>query len=113
MLEDILKFYNTTGHEVLKCGNSFFSFCFYIFLWGLLDAGLRQKLNKIMASEYFTTTPQIKAPGDVAAAVGNYTSFQAPLLGSIIPQVGFRVPMEGSSSEFEQEVHSYFHGSNN
>ncbi|WOL19660.1 hypothetical protein Cni_G28462 [Canna indica] len=35
-------------------------------------AGLREKLNKILASDYFTTTPEMKAPGDVAAAVGKY-----------------------------------------
>ncbi|RRT69581.1 hypothetical protein B296_00031161 [Ensete ventricosum] len=35
-------------------------------------SGLREKLNKILASDYFTTTPEMKAPGDVAAAVGKY-----------------------------------------
>lgn len=40
-------------------------------LW-IVDAGLREKLNKILASDYFTTTPEMKAPGDVAAAVGKY-----------------------------------------
>ncbi|CAL9052467.1 unnamed protein product [Musa banksii] len=35
-------------------------------------AGMREKLNKILASDYFTTTPEMKAPGDVAAAVGKY-----------------------------------------
>ncbi|URD98384.1 hypothetical protein MUK42_29022 [Musa troglodytarum] len=35
-------------------------------------AGLREKLDKILASDYFTTTPEMKAPGDVAAAVGKY-----------------------------------------
>ncbi|XP_074567639.1 uncharacterized protein LOC141824280 [Curcuma longa] len=35
-------------------------------------AGLREKLNKILTSDYFTTTPEMKAPGDVVAAVGKY-----------------------------------------
>ncbi|KAG6522031.1 uncharacterized protein LOC122052523 [Zingiber officinale] len=38
----------------------------------LTYSGLREKLNKILASDYFTTTPEMKAPGDVAAAVGKY-----------------------------------------
>ncbi|EOA40534.1 hypothetical protein CARUB_v10009264mg [Capsella rubella] len=42
-------------------------------------AALREKLKKIMASDYFTTTPEMKAPVDVAAAVGNYTSYQVPV----------------------------------
>lgn len=36
------------------------------------DAGLREKLKKIMASDYFTTTPEMKAPIEVAAAAGHY-----------------------------------------
>lgn len=79
----------------------------YLFLGASVDAGLRQKLNKIMASDYFIATPEIKAPGEVVAVVGNYTSFQAPLHGSYIPQVDFRVPMEGSATEFEHEVYYY------
>ncbi|XP_039008990.1 uncharacterized protein LOC120137256 [Hibiscus syriacus] len=40
-------------------------------------AGLRQRLNKIMSLDYFTTTPEIKDPVEVAAAAaGTYTSFQ-------------------------------------
>lgn len=42
-------------------------------------AGLRERLNKIMASDYFTTTPEMKAPVEVAAA-GNYASFQVPVM---------------------------------
>ncbi|KAG7974970.1 hypothetical protein I3843_06G074600 [Carya illinoinensis] len=43
-------------------------------------AGLRERLNKIMASDYFTTTPEMKDPVEVAAAAaGNYTSFQVPI----------------------------------
>ncbi|KAF5443250.1 hypothetical protein F2P56_035822 [Juglans regia] len=40
-------------------------------------AGLRERLNKIMASDYFTTTPEMKDPVEVAA--GNYASFQLPI----------------------------------
>jgi len=39
-------------------------------------AGLREKLKKIMASDYFTTTPEMKAPIEVAAAAGNYASVE-------------------------------------
>ncbi|KAI3467410.1 hypothetical protein Pfo_024073 [Paulownia fortunei] len=65
-------------------------------------AGLREKLNKIMASDYYTTTPEIKAPVEVAAAVGNYTSFQVPVHGSVIPQVGLTVPVESSAAEYAE-----------
>ncbi|PIN15211.1 hypothetical protein CDL12_12143 [Handroanthus impetiginosus] len=65
-------------------------------------AGLREKLNKIMASDYFTTSPEIKAPVEVAAAVGNYASFQVPGHGSVIPQVGSTVPVESSDAEYER-----------
>ncbi|CAA7036182.1 unnamed protein product [Microthlaspi erraticum] len=40
-------------------------------------AGLREKLKKIMASDYFTTTPEMKAPIEVAAAAGNYASIES------------------------------------
>lgn len=48
-------------------------------------SGLREKLDKIMASDYFTTTPEMKAPVEVAAAAGSYGSFQVPVHGSIMP----------------------------
>ncbi|KAL0364093.1 UNVERIFIED_CONTAM: hypothetical protein Sangu_0506900 [Sesamum angustifolium] len=70
----------------------------------LVYAGLREKLDKIMASDYFTTTPEIKAPVEVAAAVGNYTSFQVPVHASVIPQDSFTLPVEGSAAEYEQET---------
>ncbi|KAL0915885.1 hypothetical protein M5K25_013350 [Dendrobium thyrsiflorum] len=35
---------------------------------------LRVKLNKILDSDYYTTTPEMKAPDDVAAAVGKYNA---------------------------------------
>ncbi|PON67472.1 glycine-rich protein [Parasponia andersonii] len=57
------------------------------------DAGLRERLNKIMASDYLTTTPEMKAPVEVAAAAGNYTPFQVPVHGSISS-----IQVEGSVS---------------
>ena len=62
-------------------------------------AGLREKLNKIMSSEYFTTTPEMKAPVEVAAAAaGNYGSFQVPVHGSVVS-----VEVEGSDSPTEEK----------
>ena len=90
-----------------------FTFVFFSILGVFLDTGLREKLNKIMASDYFTTTPQIIAPIQVAAAVGNFTSFQDLLHRSIIPHAGVIGPVEGSASGSEQEVESYFYGLNN
>lgn len=63
----------------------------------IVDAGLREKLNKIMASDYFTTTPEIKAPVEVAAAAGNYTSFQGP-----VHPVSTTIPVEDSAAEYHQ-----------
>ncbi|KAL5179046.1 Cytochrome P450 720B2 [Glycine soja] len=50
-------------------------------------AALREKLNNIMSSEYFTTTPEMKAPVEVAvaAAGGNYVSFHVPVHGFVVP----------------------------
>ncbi|XP_004489967.1 uncharacterized protein [Cicer arietinum] len=59
-------------------------------------AGLREKLNKIMSSEYFTTTPEMKDTVEVAAAAGNYASFQVPVHGSV-------VSVEGSDSQPEEK----------
>ncbi|KAK3027842.1 hypothetical protein RJ639_041476 [Escallonia herrerae] len=38
----------------------------------VIYAGLREKLTKIMGSDYFTTTPEMRAPVDVAAAAANF-----------------------------------------
>ncbi|KAL5556002.1 hypothetical protein UlMin_038238 [Ulmus minor] len=48
-------------------------------------AGLRERLNKIMVSDYFTTMLEMKGVVVVAAATaaGNYASFQVPVHGSI------------------------------
>ncbi|KAA8533027.1 hypothetical protein F0562_032856 [Nyssa sinensis] len=68
-------------------------------------AGLRARLNKIMASDYFTTTPEMKAPVEVvaAAAAGNYASFQVPVHGSIMP-VNVPVQVEGSGEEYQPKL---------
>lgn len=59
-----------------------FEFFFYFVVF--VDADLREKLNKIMSSEYFTTTPEMKAAVEVVvAAAGNYASFQVPVHGSV------------------------------
>lgn len=36
----------------------------------LADAALKEKLKKIISSDFFTATPEMKAPVEVAAAVG-------------------------------------------
>ncbi|KAL6543679.1 hypothetical protein OROGR_010176 [Orobanche gracilis] len=66
-------------------------------------SGLKEKLNKIMASDYFTTTPEIKAPVEVAAAGGNYISFQMPMQGSMVPPLNLTVPLEGSDVVYQRE----------
>ena len=41
--------------------------CDFDFLCVVVDSALRERLNKIMASDYFTTSPKMKAPVEVAA----------------------------------------------
>ncbi|KAG8663254.1 hypothetical protein MANES_01G192000v8 [Manihot esculenta] len=67
-------------------------------------AQLRERLNKIMASDYFTTTPEMKAPVEVAAdAAGNYASFQVP--GHSAPaQVEGSVEQYEAKEELETEI---------
>ncbi|KAK1313031.1 hypothetical protein QJS10_CPA06g00636 [Acorus calamus] len=49
-------------------------------------ADLRERLNKIMASDYFTTTPELKGPVDMAAAVEQFTvAAQVPAVESPVP----------------------------
>ncbi|XP_065860902.1 uncharacterized protein [Euphorbia lathyris] len=62
-------------------------------------AGLRDRLNKIMASDYFITSPEMKAPVDVAAAAGNYGSFQVPV--QTVP-ISVPVQVEGSSEQYQE-----------
>lgn len=59
-------------------------------------AGLRERLNKIMSSDYFTTTPEMKAPVEMAAAA-SYGSFQVPVHGSVPVQV------EGAAVQYQEK----------
>ncbi|KAJ6719505.1 GLYCINE-RICH PROTEIN [Salix purpurea] len=63
-------------------------------------AELRERLNKIMASDYFTTTPEMKAPVEVAAAAGNYVPFQVP----------FSVPVQVDDSVAQYQPKGLNHG---
>ncbi|CAL9216169.1 unnamed protein product [Arabidopsis halleri] len=63
-------------------------------------AALREKLKKIMGSDYFTTTPEMKAPVDVAAAAGNYTSYQVPV---DVEASGNYQQKEEDASNFKEE----------
>ena len=40
--------------------------CDFDFLCVVVDLALRERFNKIMASGYFTTSPEMKAPVEVA-----------------------------------------------
>ncbi|KAM3706605.1 hypothetical protein ACJW31_03G162900 [Castanea mollissima] len=59
----------------------------------LTYSALRERLNKIMASDYFITSPEMKAPVEVAA--GNYASFQVPISGP--------AQVEGSVAQFQHQ----------
>lgn len=63
-------------------------------------AGLRERLNKIMASDYFTTIPEIKAPVEVAAAAGDYVAFQLPI--GAVP-ITVPVQVEDSAEQYFQK----------
>ncbi|GLU03000.1 hypothetical protein SLE2022_202230 [Rubroshorea leprosula] len=72
-------------------------------------AGLRERLDKILASDYYTTTPEMKAAVEVAAAAaaGNYAPFQVP-----VPGLPVQVPLqvEVSSGQYlqkDEETTSY------
>lgn len=64
-------------------------------------SGLKAKLNKIMASDYFTTTPEMKATVEMAAAAaGNYASFQVPVHEPMGP-VSVPVHVEGLDEQYQ------------
>ncbi|KAE8661012.1 hypothetical protein F3Y22_tig00116943pilonHSYRG00002 [Hibiscus syriacus] len=70
-------------------------------------AELRQRLNKIKSLDYFTTTPEIKDPVEVAAAAaGAFTSFQVPVPISVPVQVedsaGQYQPKEDEASNYQE-----------
>ena len=60
-----------------------------------------------MALDYFTTTPEMKAPVEVAAAAaaGTYTSFQVPVHG--VP-ISVPVQVEDSIGQYQQKVLTLF-----
>ncbi|KAG9455746.1 hypothetical protein H6P81_000254 [Aristolochia fimbriata] len=62
--------------------------------------GLRERLNKILASDYFTTTPEMKAPIEVAAAAGKYAPCQVPLPETDVPESQEEV---ASIEQYEQK----------
>ena len=41
--------------------------CDFDFLCVVVDSALRERLKKVMASDYFTTSPKMKAPVEVVA----------------------------------------------
>ena len=62
------------------------------------------KLNKIMASDYITTTPEMKATVEMAAAaVGNYTAFQVPVKDSVVAE-SVPVQVDGLDGQYQQKV---------
>ncbi|KAH9609181.1 hypothetical protein KSS87_002407 [Heliosperma pusillum] len=67
-------------------------------------AMLREKLNKIMSSDYFTATPQMKGPREVAAAAGvaNFGSFQVPIHESMV-NVHVPIQVEGLYNQYHVE----------
>lgn len=57
-----------------------------------------------MALDYFTTTPEMKAPVEVAAAAaGTYTSFQVPVQVQGMP-ISVPVHVEDSIGLYQQKV---------
>lgn len=57
-----------------------------------------------MVSDYFTATPEMKAPVDVAAA-GNYAPFQVQVDSSSLQVTQMPVEEEGSSdAPYEEKV---------
>ena len=58
-----------------------------------------------MALDYSTTTPEMKAPVEVAAAAGTYTSFQVPVHG--VP-ISVPVQLEDSIGQYQQKVLTLF-----
>ncbi|KAL9275137.1 hypothetical protein AKJ16_DCAP27142 [Drosera capensis] len=65
-------------------------------------ARLRQKLDKIMSSDYYTTTPEIKAAVEMAAAAaaGNFGAFQVGGHGSVMP-VSAPVQVDESAGHYQ------------
>ncbi|XP_008807866.2 uncharacterized protein LOC103720099 isoform X2 [Phoenix dactylifera] len=66
-------------------------------------AGLKEKLNKIMASDYFTATPEMKAPVDVAAAVGKYSTTCQVQISEATTVASPAAQIEGSPAHYQQK----------
>ncbi|XP_073005465.1 uncharacterized protein [Typha latifolia] len=67
-------------------------------------AGLREKLKKILASDFFTTVPEMKAPVDVAAAVGKYGDAPAQVeVSEATVLQSLAVQTEGDAEQYEQK----------
>ncbi|KAL5976669.1 hypothetical protein ACLOJK_021002 [Asimina triloba] len=69
-------------------------------------AGLRERLNKILASDYFTTTPEMKAPVDVAAAAGKYAPNQVAVQESAEPASEAQVE-DSFVGQFEHQLEQF------
>ncbi|XP_042482469.1 uncharacterized protein LOC122062866 [Macadamia integrifolia] len=65
-------------------------------------AALRERLNKILASDYFTTTPEMKAPVEVVAAAGKYVPSQVPVQDSTVTSP-VPIQVEGAYANYQQK----------
>ncbi|KAL8161537.1 hypothetical protein V2J09_013026 [Rumex salicifolius] len=67
-------------------------------------AALREKLSKILSSDYYTTTPEMRGSVEMAAAAGvaSFGSFPVPIHGSVI---GVSMPgqAEDSTGKYQEE----------
>ncbi|KAJ4974980.1 hypothetical protein NE237_008154 [Protea cynaroides] len=68
----------------------------------ILDAALRERLNKILASDYFTTTPEMKAAVEVVAAAGKYAPCQVHVYDSSVSSP-VPVQVEDAYTHYQQE----------
>ncbi|KAL9250850.1 hypothetical protein AKJ16_DCAP09035 [Drosera capensis] len=73
-------------------------------------ARLREKLDKIMSSDYYTTTPEMKAAVEMAAAAaaGNFGAFQVGGHGSMMP-VSAPVQVDESTGHYQDMEENIVH----
>ncbi|KAF9623837.1 hypothetical protein IFM89_005422 [Coptis chinensis] len=64
--------------------------------------GLRERLEKILASDYFTTSPEMKAAVEVAAAAGKYAPSNVAVQGSSVSSE-VTVQTESDFAQYEQK----------
>lgn len=62
-----------------------------------------------MASDYFTATPEMKAPVDVAAAVGKYSTTHQVQISEATTAASPAAQIEGSPAHYQQKVNSLLH----